>query len=193
VLVLVALFLATLTTACRDACPKPRYKVTKPSPGQRVGADQKVKIRFDFKNPFNATIDNYVIRMAIPIDKITYEMYNVLGHTAIKKAMTTFATEPDGSLIAWTLYNMPAGATFKFLVFVTVRDCAALGITSFPISSYLDVDGVPLCPIEGPAPSLRIVMPKKSKRKVALPRLLDVLLLLLPLRCSEQGLLVECE
>ena len=128
-----------------------------------MGADQKVNIRFDFKNPFNATLDNYVIRMAIPIDKITYESYNVLGRTAKKKATTTFATEPDGSLIAWTLYNMPAGNTFTFLVLVTVRDCAALGITSFPISSYLGVDGVPLCPIEGPAPSVRIVMPKKSK------------------------------
>lgn len=171
VLVLATLFLATLTTTqagggapADDACPTPKYAVE--SSGQRVSTDnKKIKLKFSITNTFNATLDNYVIRMGINTDKVTYESYNVVGHTAKKKATTLFTKEPDGSLLAWTLYSMPAGHTFRFLVFVQVRDCASLGPVSFPISSYLDVDGVPLCPLEGPAATLRIVRSKTAKQE----------------------------
>jgi hypothetical protein len=175
VLVLAAtLFLATFTITqataqAEDACPTPKYAVMKPSgAGRRVSTDsKKIKLKFGIKNTSPTTLDNYVIRMGIPADKITYESYNVMGHTAKKKATALFATEPNGTAIAWTLFNVPAGGTFRFLVFVKVRDCAAIGPLSFPISSYFEVEGVPLCPVDGPAPRLRIVMPRKSSENAA--------------------------
>lgn len=164
-LVLAALFLAILAPSVQaNACPAPQYTVSPSGSGQRVSASsKKVKIKFTIKNTSPVTLDNYVVRMAIPTDKVTYESYNVVGHTAKKKATTFFNQEPDGSVLAWTLYDMPAGNTFKFLVFFQVRDCAALGRVLFPISSYQDVGGFPVCPVLGPTGYLRLVMPKHVK------------------------------
>jgi len=160
-LVLVTLFLATLSTVRADACPTPEYTVKPSGRGRRVWADKVTRIRLTIKNTSPFALDNYVIRMGVPTDHVTYQSYNVLGHTARRKAITNFLTKPDGSL-EWTLFDMPAGKDFRFLIFVKIRDCASLGAISFPISSFYNrVNDT--CPFDGPAAKMRIVMPKKTK------------------------------
>lgn len=160
-LVLVTLFLATLSTVRADACPTPEYSVKPSGRGRRVWADKVVKIKLSIKNSSPFVLNNYVIRMGVPTDHVTYQAYNVMGYTARKKAITNFLTKPDGSL-EWTLFDMPAGKKFRFVIYVEIRDCAALGVISFPISSFFK-NGNITCPFDGPAAKMRIVMPKKSK------------------------------
>lgn len=164
-LALIALLLATLspTVHAEDACPTLKYVVHPKGNGRRAWAGKVARISFSIKNKSPLTLDKYVVRISIPTDKVTYQSYNVYGTTARHKATTTF--ENDGSILAWTLYNMPAGDTFRIVVYVKVRDCAALGPVAFPISSYQDIGGFPTCPVLGPAGILRIVMPKKSKKE----------------------------